>query len=377
MKNSLLIVPLLCAAGSINAQVATPAALQTALSSASQASVISLSGVNPLNCPEVSMSQTWDGGKLIFSDSPESPTSRGMLYKDSTLGATATGIPNRIYVYHVNNNSSGQMRFSVLIKNNGSVAGTLTVLQSGMAGPSTDYPYVGKLTFSRWLSSTAGSGVSVPAGSTVRLDSSFDTLSVTLGYVLHGMWDYTFTQPHTVMICALNPSDNPLTVGPALSVLARDTHVRGTFSSCNKIYDTGSGIVIDTAGGIKQYPIGGNDDAAVTGFDNAVSTPTAETDSGNYGLLYRIHMSTSASDSRKLAFLITPRAGSWGGAVSAEAGILAGGKFLIPAGTGTFSDETKAAVEGEYNPGSGFTAWAQFMPTAGVSFPVRMLAVPY
>ncbi len=377
MRKIVLNTLLLLTAHAAIAQVLTPAALKTALTSASQAAVISLSGVNPLNCPEVSMSQTWDGGKLIFSDSPESPTTRGMLYKDTGLAATATGIPNRVYVYHVNNNSSQHMKFSVLIKNRGGSAGTLTVQQAGTAGPNTDFPYVGKLAFYRWLTNTPGSGVSVPAGSTVRLDSTFDSVAAAQGYVMHGMWDYTFTQPHTVMICALNSADDPLTVGPTLAVLARDSHVRGTFASCNKIYDTGTGVVIDTASGIQQYPIGGNNDTAVTGFDNAVTSPTAETDGGNYGLFYRTHLSTSASNGQKLAFLITPRAGAWGGAVNAEAGLLTGGKFLIPPGTTTFSDEGTAAVEGEYNPGSGFTVWMQFMPTAGISMPVRVMAVPY
>jgi len=135
--------------------------------------------------------------------------------------------------------------------------------------------------------------------------------------------------------------------------------------------------VINTTGGIQQFPIGGNDDTSITGYDNSVSPPTSETDSGNYGVLYRMHLSTQASDGQSLGFLITPRAGAWGGAVYAEAGILAGGYFLIPPSTTTFSSESEAAVEGEYNPGSGFTVWLQFMPTAGVSFPVRMMAVPY
>src|ERR1700759_1681800 len=136
--------------GSVVAQVATPSGLKTALLSATQGSIISLSGVNPISCPEVSMSQTWDGGKLIFSDSPESPTTRGMLYKDTNLLATATGVPNRIFAYHANGGSSN-LRFSVLVKNNSTSSGTLTVVQDGVAGPSTDYPYVGKLTFLRWL----------------------------------------------------------------------------------------------------------------------------------------------------------------------------------------------------------------------------------
>ncbi|HZV36952.1 MAG TPA: hypothetical protein VFB72_20415 [Verrucomicrobiae bacterium] len=377
MKKTILNLFFLFTASLLGAQVITPSGLKTALESASQASIISLDGVSPLSCPEISLTQTWGGGVLIFSDSPESPTTRGMLYKDTTLGATTSGNPNRIFVYHENNNSSSSMKFSVLIKNNGSSSGTLTVVQGGYSGPSTDFPYVGKMAFYRWLTNTGSSGASVGAGQIVRLDTGFDSISAAQGYVMHGIWDYTFTQPHTVMVCALNPADNPITVGPGLSLLARDVHERGTFSYCNKTDDTTSGEVIDTAAGIQQFPIGGNDDSDITGHDNSVSPPTSETDSGNYGVLYRMHLSTSASDGQSLGVVITPRAGNWGGAVYAESGILSGGKFLIPPSTTVFSDESEAAVEGEYNPGSGFTVWLQFMPTAASSFPVRFMTVPY
>ena len=366
------------AASVLHAKVLTPSALNTALGSATQASLVSLSGVDPLSCPQVSMTQTWSGGKLIFSDSPESPTMRGMLYIDTNLTATTAGVPNRILSYHVNSNSVQHLKFTVLIKNQGSSAGTLTVLQSGIAGPSTDYPYVGEVAFNRWLTNAAKSGVTVPAGATVRLDSSFDTLSVAQNFLLHGIWDYTFTQPHTVMICALNSADDPVTVGPTLALLARDVHVRGTFSSCNKIYNTATNVVIDTAAGMQQFPIAGNGDAYITGFDYAVSPPTAETDGGNYGVLYNISLGASASDGQALGFLFTPRAGFWSGAVSAPAGLLAGGAFLMPADGSSFSDETQAAVGGEYSPTSTRTNIAlQFMPAGGSSFPIRLLTVPF
>lgn len=68
----------------------TPSTLDSDLTAASQADVISLSGVSPLTCPEVSMVETWSGGKLIFSDSPEKPTTRGKLYEDGTLARAET-----------------------------------------------------------------------------------------------------------------------------------------------------------------------------------------------------------------------------------------------------------------------------------------------
>ncbi len=359
------------------AAVATPPQLATDLGAAAQASVISLAGVNPISAPQIAMTATWGGGALILSDSPESPTARGMMYEDAGLDATSAA-PNRIFLYHLNNKPSGYMRFSVLLKNNGTSAGTLTVTKAGAAGPSNNFGYVGKLAFKRWLDSTAGSGVSVAAGQTVRLDPTFDSTDVAKGYVVNGIWDYTFTQDHTVMICALNPADNPLTVGPTLAVAARDTHKRGTFIYSDKTYDSSVGVVVDTAAGIQQFPLGGNSDTFVTGYDYAVAVPTAETNSGNYGVLYRMHVAASSSDGRNLGLLINPRAGGWGGAIWLPPGLLAGGKFLVPDSTVMLSDSTKAAVAGKFSPGgTGVTIWSQFMPTAASAFPVRFVAVPY
>lgn len=371
-----LAVCLLLRAVTATAQVSTPAALNAALGTNAQAVAISLAGVDPLSCPQISMTQTWDGGNLIFSDSPESPTTRGMLYIDTNLTATAAGVTNRLFVYHVNSNST-QMRFSVLILNNGVSNATLTVQRSGIAGPSTDYPYVGAIAFNRWLTNAPGSSVTVNPGQIVRLDTAFDTINVSQGYLLHGIWDYTCTQPHTVMICALRTTDNPITVGPTLPVLARDSHERGTFASCNKIYATATNVVVNSTGGIQQFPIAGNGDTFITGFDNAVSPPTAETDTGNYGVLYKIEMALASGDGRALGFMINPRGGEWCGAVSMPAGLYPGGQFLVPAGGGTLSDNTQAVIAGGYNAGVGLNVAMQFMPTGGSSFPVRMVAVPY
>jgi hypothetical protein len=355
----------------------TPSSLATSLVGAAQASILSLGGINPINCPEVAMSQTWTGGRLIFSDSPESPTSAAKLYEDGTLPATTAGNNNRIFLYHVNGNSSVRLKFTVLIKNLGSGQGTLTVEQKGTAGPSNNYIYTGKVAFDRWLSSTASSPVNIAAGATLRLDSTFDGTSAAYQYLMNGIWDYQFTQAHKVTICALNAADDPLTVCPGLSIATRDSHQRGTFPNADKVYDTASGTTIDTASGMQQFPIAGNttNDSNALGTD--VTTGSQESLGGNYGILYRIHLTTTASNGNRLGFLINPRAGAWGGAVNALAGILSGGVFLIPSGTTELGDSTKGALEGEYSPGAGLTTWLQFMPTGGVSLPVRFVAAPY
>lgn len=378
MKTSIMLTLLLLCPVLGRAQTCTtPNPLATDIGSASQASIISLSGVNPLTCPEVTMSATWSGGALIFSDSPESPSGPGKLYEDGTLAATSGTSYNRIFLYHVNGDSANRMKFTVLLTNLGTRTGTLTVQKQGTAGPTTSYLYGGKVAFQRWLSSAAAAPVSVAAGAAVRLDTTFDSTSAAYNYLMHGIWDYTFDQPHQVTLCSLNAVDNPLSVCPGLPVLPRDQHQRGTFPNADKIYDTANGIVIDTKDGIQQWPIAAN----TAGDGNAVGTDqtdgSTQTLSGNYGILYRIHLNTRSSDGKNLGFLFNPRAGAWGGAVNARAGITPGGVFLIPASTGALSDNTKGAVEGKYNPGSALSVWLQFMPTGGASFPLRLIAVPY
>jgi hypothetical protein len=355
----------------------TPAQLDTDLTAASQAATISLSGINPLNCPEVSMAQTWGGGKLIFSDSPESPTTRGKLYEDTALATTSGTDYNRVFLYHVNGKASGKMRFAVLIKNTSGSSATLTTQKKGTSGPSTSYLYAGKLGFERWLNSTAGSGVSVGAGVTVRLDSTFDALKANPSNLLHGIWDYSMTQTHQVTICALDENDVALTVCPGLSVLSRDSHQRGTFQNADKVYDTASGVQVDTVDGVQQFPLGGNttNDTAAVGTD--ATDGSSQTLAGNYGVLYKIHLNTKATDGQNLGTLINPRGGAWGGAIWMVAGLLAGGKFLIPPTTGSNSDNTKASVAGRHSPGASFTIWYQFMPTGGSALPLRHVLVPH
>lgn len=354
----------------------TPPQLVTDLDVASQDDVISLSGINPLNCPEVQMSQVWSGGKLIFSDSPEKPVDRAKLYQDTNVPATDGVNYHRIYAYHVNGKAQ-KMKFTVLIKNTGTSAGTLTIQKKGIAGPSNSYLYTGKMAFMRWLESTSGTGVNVAAGATVKLDIAYEVAAAT-NYLMHGIWDYSMTQPHQVMVCAVNEKDNSLTVCPGLATAARDAnHQRGTFPNTDKIYDTASGIQLDTIDGIQQFPLAGNttNDTNAVGVD--ATDGTSMTLVGNYGILYKMHLNMKSSDAKKFGVLINPRGGAWGGAVWAVAGVTPGGKFLIPETTSSLGDNTKGAVEGKYNPGTSFAAWAQFMPTGGSSFPLRFVIAPF
>lgn len=351
---------------------ATPRQLRNALGSASQSDVISLYGVSPLSCPEVSMSETWAGGKLLFSDSPEHPATAGKVFEDAGLPATSGSDYNRVFLYHTNGMSgSNRMKWTVLVKNNSANSATLTVQKSGTAGPTTSYLYAGKMAFLRWLESSAASGVLVAPGETVRLDTTFDSVTTAPTYLMTGIWDYSMTEPHTVTVCALGENDDPMSCS-GLSVLPRDTHQRGTCPNADKVYDFAG--TIDTVGNIQQLPMaGGTANDANAQCVDATDGSTHEL-KGNFGVLYRMHMNIASSDGRHMGLLMNPRGGAWGGAAWTAPGITPGGKFLIPAGTASLGDNTKGAVEGRYGAGA---PWLQWMPTGGSSLPLRLVAVPY
>lgn len=355
----------------------TTAALVTNLSTAQQAAVLDLAGVNPLVCPEISMSNTWTGGKLIFSDSPESPCSQGILYQDGNLPATVGANHHRVFLYHANGRREAPQKFVAILTNLGTATGTLTIQRTGTAGPSTSYLYAGKVAFQRWLNSVPLSPVSVAAAGSVELDPTFNALNANYSELLHGIWDYSFDQPHQITICALDPADDPVSVCPTLGILSRDTHQRGTFPNADKVYDTATGVVIDTTNGIQQLPIAANsaNDPAAEGVDATDATPV--TLSGNYGILYRMHLSTRATDGERLGFLLNPRGGAWGGALETMPGLTAGGVSLIPPGTGSVCCNTQGALAGSYSPGAGLTVWLRFMPTGASSLPLRLVAAPF
>lgn len=354
----------------------TPSQLDTDLTAASQGSIVGLSGVNPLSCPEIPMEEELSGGKLVFSDSPETVPQRGKLYEDSFAATSGTNY-NRMWVYHVNGKPSGKMKLAILIKNTGSSSGTLTIRKKGVAGPSAAFVTVGKLAFQRWMQSTSGTGTSIAAGTTVRLDPTAFEVAFNPGLLMHGIYDISMTQPYQMTICALNETDTTLSVCPGLAVLPRDVHDRGTFPYSDKIYDTPAGYFINTVDGVQQFPL--NSDSAsdpnLLGVDATDGTPMEL--HGNIGMVYRIHLNLLSGDGQNLGFLLNPRGGYWGTAVNASPGLLPGGIFLCPASQEGISSNTQAVVEGRYSPGGGLSTWLQWMMSGGSNAPVRVLAVPH
>ena len=366
----------------------TPAKLVDNLEIASLSEVLALEGVNPISCSKIAMNGTWSGGKLLYSDSPETPTQSGILFLDSTLQPTTS--PNRLFVYHANGKTQ-TMKVTVLIKNLGNSNAQLNILNTGIAGPSTDYTYIGKIAFERYLLSTQNKTISIAPNSVIEFDQSFSNYNIDEDQLLHGIWDYQITEDHEISVCFYPSNENPLTYCSSLSILTPDsTHQRGTFDYSDKIYNNTNTSPVMINNDFQYFSLAcgtasscTSGDEFITGFDYSSNPPTPQTLVGNYGILYRIHITIiQSANNSDVAFLVNPRGGTWGGAMEAEKGIQPpiNDIYLIPPSNAVINVNTEAAVAGIYsvpNYPSSFVVWQQFMPTGGSAFPVLMLLVPF
>lgn len=346
-----------------------PAALKTAVNAGSQGAIVGLAGLNPTFLVEpANLTRTWSGPKLMFSDSPESPTASGNLYVDSF----AANQPVRVYLYHANGAATNK-KFNVVVRNMGASTATVQRAKMALAGPSTNYVYLGKIAAQRYMQSTGGTSLSIPAGQSVLLDSALNAITATPSQLVHGIYDIQSNQPIKVYCLVTDPATNAVTVASSLAVLPRDSHDRGTFPFADKLVDA----PLFTTDGMFQIALADDvADAAATGVDAVTGAPV--TLHGNYGIMYRFHFTAYADDARKLSLLINPRAGTLSNAVNCAAGITPGGVALVPPGTTNITLSTDATIAAKYQPTvGGLSIWMQWMPPGSSSLPAKLLLMPY
>ena len=84
------------------------------------------------NIGQLAVTSIDNGGKLLFSDSPELVDKDGIMYADTIQGIA------RLYCYHVNNTNSPKSIFFFL-ENNSAEGVSVEVGKYGLALPISDY----------------------------------------------------------------------------------------------------------------------------------------------------------------------------------------------------------------------------------------------
>jgi hypothetical protein len=348
---------------------AVPASLSSSLASATRGDIVSLdTAATPEQtapCFPVRVCAPTAAPKMMFSDSPESPASSGVVYAD-TVGPGRV----RIYVYHTNGENDGTLRkFPIVVLNQGSGAAHVTILQKGIAGPSTSYVAVGKAAIARWLASTAGSPITIDPGTRILLDSDLDAVHAAHDELVHAIYDVSFDAPVKVSIVSVVSSDDAASLTASLSLLPADAdHQRATFDSADRVIETEAFIAGD---GIRKISLGGNDDVDLNlaGFDAVDGT--SQSLGGNYGVFYTLLLGAGAHE----AFALVPRGGAWGGAGDVSIGEdSASGAVAFPSASDAANADGSAVVAGRF--ATGTNVRMHLISAGGSSLPVHIVMVP-
>lgn len=241
------------------------------------------------------------GPTLLFSNSPETVTKKGILYADKVVGDT------RILYHHRNGIQRGlaDSRLVIAVENKGREPVTITAKKKINAGPSNDILHLGQIATRRYFKSNADEKIVLKPHEKRYLYDTGKT-KWTDYESFSGIFEFHSDKIITVTIAAV---DKEFKIGnlDKLPILARDgIHTRGTFPDANKYYN----ILIpeDRPSKLLLGQQADKMDSWIDGYD--ALTGSKEKNKGNYGVLYELELTSDA----RTGVLLNPRGTSFKGA---------------------------------------------------------------
>jgi len=236
---------------------------------------------------------------MLFSDDPESPSTDGVLYADTT----AVG-RYRIYVYHANG-AAPLRKFPVVVLNQNATSAHVTIKKKGTASPSTDYVNVGKHVAAMWMDSNLSTVVTVPPNTRVLLDSDLDGMHAAKDELVHAIFDVETDAAVKISVVSVLAAADAAGTTAGLSLLPDDAaHDRGTFPGADLLLTLSA-----PPQGARHLRLGDNvTESDLAGTDK--TTGKAKTLGGNYGVFYTFSVPANPNG---YAALLSPRGGDWGG----------------------------------------------------------------
>ena len=236
-------------------------------------------------------------GTLIISNSPESVSSSGILYRDTIEGE------GRLLVHHLNNTSVSK-KIMIIANTTENRAIHLTIKNEAIQGPDKNILKTGQTAVREYFKGKLEKGYTIKPGELISIYDSSKEKSWENGEVVSGTVDFKSDGPITLTVVSMDVHSSLENISK-LDVLEKDVHIRGTFEVIERQYH----VDIKDLKNPGKIVIGGEDKEWLVGKD--ALTGEVVRNRGNYGLSIKIRLKTLED----MGVIVNARGGSYLGAI--------------------------------------------------------------
>lgn len=304
--------------------------------------------------PRVPTKVTEDRSRtLLLSDSPETITEKGILYRDKVNGKA------RLYADHVNGMAEN-VQFLIMARNTTGKTVTVKTTNKGEVYPSIYANLIGHEASVDFMLHDPVDKVPlvIPSGQSyvyTMMPDFYPGQGVNLFYDVETDGEVEFS--FVAMSKVATPSDAALSL---LKPLDYNGHVRGTFPVSEKSWN----IDLSNLKRPSRVTVGdGKSDPFDKGYD--IQRKQQVENGGNYGMMYHIH----ADKPGKMAVLLFATGGPFKGPFKIN------GDFVMAPASGVISAFETAQVLARTN-GDEDSLDIEFTPPAGSAFPIDIIFYP-
>ncbi|MFD0711022.1 stalk domain-containing protein [Paenibacillus sp. GCM10027626] len=255
-----------------------------------------------LSFPALKYSIESDRAKFVRSNSPETLTKEGIVYEDVLSGDVR-------FLFHNLNNSGYSLKMYLIVTNPNSTTATVSTGAFGLGGPNQFVGNTGKLSTVRYLKSLmekpAPKWFTLKPGESISLMPELSQFPIKPKQVISAYGDVFSEKELQYRVVVVKEDRDPIKSLPDLSILERDVHVRGTFSSANRTIEVNEPLGYDG----DRIVLGDyNYDSYLVGYD--ATSGQNEVNVGNFGVVYKLKLNRVAPNT---LIVLNPRAGHYTG----------------------------------------------------------------
>lgn len=236
-------------------------------------------------------------GTLIISNSPESVSSSGILYRDTSEGE------GRLVVHHLNNTSVSK-KLMVIVSTPENRPIQLTIKNAAIQGPHKNILKTGQIAVREYFKGKPEKGYTIKPGELISIYDSSKEKSWENGEVVSGTVDFKSDGPIIWTVISMD-EESTLENISKLRVLEKDIHIRGTFDVIERQYQ----VDLKDLKNPGKIVIGGEEKEWLVGKD--ALTGEVVRNRGNYGLPIKTYLKTLED----MGVIINARGGSYLGAI--------------------------------------------------------------